>query len=143
MSGVRYKVFPGAPLAFTEREPSHYTDTAGLPRWCEVYDDFTRQIITSMAEFFVKSPVRSFLSVPLFVLTDQGFDEDTVDPIGVLNIHSSQTGLLKGGGEPLTHFTSIIRPFQIFLVQLLILLHPEYAAVKSLTEVEESGKSDS
>lgn len=130
-AGDRYKVFPGAPFAFVERAPDLYTSATSLPDWCREHGDFTQEVIDSVGAFFRESPVRSFMSIPLFSIGDDGGDDDTMEPFAILNVHSSRHGLLKERGEPLVHFISTIRPFQVFLVQLLFALKSAPLPVKS------------
>lgn len=143
-----YKVFPGAPLAFFEKELDGYSDTTSLAKWCEDFGDFTGETVGKIRAHFENSKVRSFVSIPLFPILAEGGDDEESDPVAVLNIHSSRQGLLKGENEPATHFVSLIRPFQVFLVQLLERLNaaasgqcqPGNSGLNGNCELEESQK---
>ncbi len=137
--GDKYKVLPGAPIAFADRAPDLYTDATLLPDWCRKHGDFTREVIDSVEEFFRGSPVRSFISIPLFPIADDGGDDTTFEPFAILNIHSSRPGLLKERGEPLAHFIHTIHPFQVFLVRLLFALNSAPPPVNSGVPTESSG----
>jgi hypothetical protein len=115
----RFKVFPGAPLAFVERELDVYTDTSGLAAWCEKYGDFTDEVIDAIGSYFAGSHIRSFVSIPLFDVGVEGSDQRETDPVAILNIHSTRKGLLHGRGEPLVHFVAIMQPFKTYLGRLL------------------------
>jgi len=115
----RWKVFPGAPLAFVSKEPDSYGDSRTLASWCLEYGDFTYEVIDQVRQYFSASHVRSFVSIPLFETAADGSDQRDHDPVAVLNIHATRPGLLRGRTEPLGHFVQIMRPFQLFLGQLL------------------------
>jgi hypothetical protein len=125
----RYKVMPGAPLAFIEREPDVYTDTSLLAEWCEENGDFTRQVVEEVRSHFRDSHVRAFVSIPLFAPED--LSNADAQPVAILNIHATREGLLRGESEPLAHFVQILRPFHGFLVDLLNAL-PTPSVVDSL-----------
>jgi hypothetical protein len=118
----RYKILPGAPHAFVDKEPDLYTDTANLRKWCDDHGDFTEEIKGKLAAYFNthEKTIRSFISIPLFRTSDDGNDAIGEDPIAVLNIHSSRVGLLREQGEPLTHFVSIVRPMQLILTKMIL-----------------------
>ena len=116
----KYRVLPGAPVAFVDREFDVYADTNRLASWCETQGDFTKDVIKRLERFFEEnSQVRSFVSIPLFARAKR--DED---PFAVLNIHSDQPNLLTAEGNPespIVHFAPIVMPIQIILVKLLLL----------------------
>jgi hypothetical protein len=98
----RYKILPGAPHAFVNKEADLYTDTANLGKWCDDYGDFTQEIRRKLTHYFDenKKTIRSFISIPLFRMAEDGGDLAEEDPIAVLNIHSSRVGLLREQGDP-------------------------------------------
>ncbi len=114
----KYKVIPGAPLAFVDDEPDIYTDTRLLAQWCEEYGDFTQQVVQQIRDYFATSHVRAFVSIPLSNTETIG-NAGPHNPCAVLNIHATRRGLLRGESEPLAHFVQILRPFQRFIVELL------------------------
>lgn len=125
----KYRVLPGAPLAFVDKECDIYNDTEKLDEWCRKEGDFTQAIVTKLVTFFAENPrIRSFISIPLFERAKDGSDDKTSDPFAILNIHSDRPNLLMGQGEPVVHYTAIVRPFQLILVKLL---HSHLKAPKS------------
>jgi hypothetical protein len=115
----KYRVLPGAPVAFVDRELDLYSDTSQLANWCETQGDFTKDVIKRLDRFFDENPqVRSFISIPLFVPENRDGD-----PFAVLNIHADKPNLLTVEGNPdspLLHFAPIVTPIQIILVKLLL-----------------------
>lgn len=127
----RYKVLPGAPLAFVSKDPDSYGDSRQMADWCVRFGDFTHHVIDEIRNHFASSHVRSFVSIPLFGTASDGSDDRNHDPIAVLNIHATRTGLLRGRTEPLANFVQVMRPFQLFLGQLLKALPHAEASVSS------------
>jgi hypothetical protein len=127
-----YQVLPGAPLAFAERLPSIQVQASMVARWCQVNADFTQSVreqITSYFEDSATARVRSFISIPLcYVDENDGADDKTKDPVGVLNIHCDRERLLHLGddqnsSEPMSHFVDITRPLRLILTQLVFALN--------------------
>lgn len=117
----RYRVIPGAPLAFVEKRADLYADTSLLPEWCKTSGDFTQEMINKLSNHFRDSPVRGFVSIPLLHILDDGSDDEENDPIAILNVHCTRPGLLAQG-EALAHLEDLIRPFRMMLVKLLLSL---------------------
>jgi hypothetical protein len=115
----KYKVIPGAPLAFVDDEPDIYTHTNLLAQWCEENGDFTQQVVQQIRDYFATSHVRAFVSIPLSDTEGAVGDAEPHNPCAVLNIHATRGGLLRGESEPLAHFVQILRPFKRFIVELL------------------------
>jgi hypothetical protein len=114
----RYRVLPGAPMAYFSRQAEGFTDTDDLRRWCDTEGDFTNAVKDELQNYFNDAVFRSFLSVPLFA-SPEGTDQLTEDPMAILNIHCDRVGLLAHQGEPASHFVSVIRQFQLDLAKLL------------------------
>jgi hypothetical protein len=125
----RYNVLPGAPLAFATSQFSYFADTWQIPDWCERQGDFTAAVREQLRQYFERAQhFRSFVSIPL-VGTGQilGFaDAEAQTPLGVLNIHSSRSNLLKGGASgalggfnPLEQFAFVTQPLIVMLAKLL------------------------
>ena len=126
-SGRSY-VLPGAPAAFCERKLNVYADTQTLSEWCKRNGAFSPVVIDKVAAYFqsgIGREFRSFASLPLMWSDDQ--------PVGVLNIHSSQVGMLRSsedrgarqGGErnePIKQFVAATAAFRSMLLFLLDLL---------------------
>jgi hypothetical protein len=121
-SNGRYKILPGAPHAFVDKEADLYVDALMLAKWCDDFGDFTIEVKRELQEYFTaqKKVIRSFISIPIFLRRDDGTDALEEDPIAVLNIHCSKENLLKEVGEPLKHFVSIVRPMQIILAKMVM-----------------------
>lgn len=124
----RFKVLPGAPQAFALIEFSYFDDTWMIPEWCEKHGDFTAAVRDELRQYFHDAQhFRSFVSIPL-VETGRvlGLADDQPGPIGVLNIHSNRTNLLKGGApgvlgglNPLEQFALVTQPLIVMLAKLL------------------------
>ncbi|HEX7051971.1 MAG TPA: hypothetical protein VF188_17315 [Longimicrobiales bacterium] len=116
---LRWRILPGAPIAFHLRQASHFVNAADLLTWCEENGMFTREVKMRLAEYFrpdAAPMVGSFISLPLL-----GTDPEA-EPIGVLNIHRSDRGLLKEVESAAEHFVPIVRPLQLMLWKLLAAL---------------------
>lgn len=112
----KWRLFPGAPIAFVLDEASHFVDAKDLLAWCTENGLFTEDAILSVAEYFRPDdgpPVGSFISLPL-----KGPD-DEAEPIAVLNLHRSESGLLKEAEGAAEHFVPVVRPLQLMLGKLL------------------------
>jgi hypothetical protein len=109
--GRRWRLLPGAPLAFVTGGMELYTDTSTLGRWCRTYGDFSETVCAEVESYFGSSTgmrIRSFVSFPLA----------DADKIGVVNIHRDQPGLL-GEKEPARQFLPLMRPFRQLCLSLL------------------------
>ena len=94
----RWRVLPGAPMAFCTGKLAAYVDTHTLHTWCEEEGDFPQSIAAQIEEYFKSERAqraRSFISIPL-----KAFEGETV---GILNIHRNQTGILAEK-EPLKQY---------------------------------------
>jgi hypothetical protein len=109
--GRRWRLLPGAPLAFITGNMELYTDTSTLGQWCRTYGDFSETVCAEVESYFGSSTgmrIRSFVSFPLA----------DADNIGVVNIHRDQPGLL-GEKEPAKQFLPLMRPFRQLCLSLL------------------------
>jgi hypothetical protein len=112
--GRRWRVLPGAPMAFYTRILEAYVDAATLGKWCREQGDFTESVCCAIEAYF-GSPagmqVRSLAAVTLE-------RADQSQPIGVLNLHRDRPGLLekRQAGE---QFFPLMRPFRSLCIQLL------------------------
>jgi hypothetical protein len=109
--GRRWRLLPGAPLAFVTGNMELFTDTSTLGEWCRKYGDFSPTVCAEVEAYFGSSTgmrIRSFLSFPLA----------DADKIGVVNIHRDQPGLL-GEREPAKQFLPLMRPFRHLCISLL------------------------
>lgn len=116
---LRWRILPGAPIAFHLRQASHFVNAADLLTWCEENGMFTQEVKLRLAEYFRPDAgpmVGSFVSLPLLGTDPEG------EPIAVLNIHRSDPGLLKEVESAAEHFVPIVRPLQLMLWKLLAAL---------------------
>lgn len=134
----KWRILPGAPIAFVLKEADAYSDTAELGRWCEEYGDFTDTVRDLVDSYFSpKTPpmVRSFISLP--IVWGEGEDEDPHEvPLAVLNIHRDEPNLLKEDGEPVRHFVGVTRPLRLLLMRLLSELHRRESKAHGTWRVE-------
>jgi len=115
--GTRWRVLPGAPLAFCLGEASGYTDTKQLSDWCRTDADFAPSVAAAIEAYFAGAAgtnIRSFVSLPL---TAQG----TPEPPAILNIHSSRPRLLseRESGKQLW---PLLEPFREMLLDVVELV---------------------
>jgi hypothetical protein len=119
----KWRVLPGAPLAFCRNKPDGYQDMKTLAHWCETDGTFDDGIIEEIRGYFDRSTtIRSLIALPL-----QRFD-GSGETIGVLNIHSQLPGLLDVPRME-KQFVPMITPFQAILVDLLDILDSTTRAV--------------
>jgi len=113
----KWRVLPGAPLAFCQEAIDGYGDTGTLGSWCRE-QGFSHGVAQEVEAYFRErsSTVRSFISLPIV-----RFDE-SAEVLGVLNIHRNQPNLLKEK-QPAEQFEPLTVPFVAILVQLLDLLN--------------------
>ena len=110
----RWKVLPGAPLAFCTNEIRGCINTQELTEWCRKSGDFSPSIIAELEAYFNSDEgrdIRSFVSIPL-TLNEQS------EPLGVLNIHSNMPDLLAAR-EPERHLWPLFSPYQLVLTDLI------------------------
>lgn len=83
----RWRVLPGAPLAFVSNAVDGYADVSTIGAWFDQFGDFPRSVRDEVHAYFNGNGagVRSFLSRPLIV--DQ-------EKVGVLSIHAARPNLL-------------------------------------------------
>jgi hypothetical protein len=112
--GKRWRVLPGAPVAFVEQEPNAYDDTVGLGKWFDQYGDFTESTRQAVEGYFgseqTRRAIRSFACLPL---TSPGAER-----LGVLNLHSDRPNILSAAGAP-SQFYPLIRPLTVALAELV------------------------
>jgi len=109
----RWRVLPGAPMAFCTGSLEAYTDTNTLGEWCRREGDFPESTASAIDNYFKSQPAqrdRSFVSIAL-----KPFDGE---PIGVLNVHRDRVGLLKEK-EPVQQFTPLVSPFVFMLISMV------------------------
>jgi|SRR5579864_2257234 len=113
-SRKKWRVLPGAPLAFCLNRPELYQDTATLAKWCEEQGAFDGLVVDQIREYFEHrmTTVRSLAALPLTRMDGTG------EKIGVLNIHSELSGLLNAERVGKL-FIPIIVPFRAMLIDLL------------------------
>ena len=113
----RYKVLPGAPLAFATRKVDGYRDSQSLLQWCRERGDFQPSVLDRLQDYFspggAGQAVRSFVSRPL--------SEDDA-PFGVLNLHADRPDILGPAPERREVFLGMLTPFVNDLTSALLLL---------------------
>lgn len=133
----RYKVLPGAPLAFVDREPDLYDDVGDIRAWAQDHADFTDAVISEMETYFRSESgqkIRSFISIPLIVDDESVTTGESDDPIAVLNIHCDKPHVLHERREAAGRFVSAAWPMTRLLVRVL-------ASAKQEGELDRSDNS--
>lgn len=111
----RYRILPGAPLAYVERDMNIYRNTKSLGQWCREKGDFSPSVCNAVDDYFnsnVGKNIRSFVSIPLYL---SATDDKC---IGVLNIHRNIEGMLNSK-ENAEFFRPLIHPFVCLLKELI------------------------
>jgi hypothetical protein len=114
----KWRILPGAPIAFATGQPNWYSDTSDFRAWCRMHGDFTEAVREEVGEYFrvdTQPRVGGFISFPL-VWDQNDADEE---PLGILNIHRELPGLFKNDGDPVRHFVAISWPLRVILMQLV------------------------
>ena len=111
----KFKVLPGAPLAFMTNRPDIHVNFAGLRHWCEREGDFPQSVLNELTQYLdgKSSHMKSFISLPLAQPSNAGH------PIAILNIHCDNDALLRREPESVAQFVMIIKPLQGCLTRLL------------------------
>lgn len=117
-TALRWRVLPGAPMAFTQGAFEVYSDGGEVVEWCNSRGDFPHPIITQIQQYFgrpAEHGVVSFASFPLYL-------SGAADrPIGVLNVHRNSSGLLRER-RAAAQFAALLDPFRALIADLLITL---------------------
>ncbi|MFL5386622.1 MAG: hypothetical protein ACJ8GN_29330 [Longimicrobiaceae bacterium] len=112
-----WRVLPGAPLAWVRKKWTIYPSQAALLDWCRRKGAFPGHVVEAVRRYF-ESPagasVQAFASLP--------FPPGTGDePVGVLNVHSTQPGLFSGR-DPVRHLFPLLNPILWIIRDLIQLL---------------------
>ncbi len=116
-NGERYRILPGAPMAFELNQMSIYPETNKLAHWCRENGDFSPSLCDTVEAYFssdAAQKIKSFASMPLCGIGNY-------NKIGVLNIHRDTPGLLEEK-EPVKQFFPLMQPFLLLLVELILML---------------------
>lgn len=115
----RLNVLPGAPYAFCfPNETELCTETKSFVESWRLMSGLRPEIADEMAEYFNSSDgklVRSFVALPVLEPPDSVGAQPNV--VGVVNIHSDQTGILQEGGKDL--FFPLATTFTLMLGALV------------------------
>lgn len=114
-SVARWRVLPGAPMAFVRGELEVYTDVEDLVRWCAERGDFSGEVIQEIRNHFRAADRHGSVSFASFPLAAAG---EARLPTGILNVHRNAPGLLRER-ERATQFAALLDPFRIMLAGLL------------------------
>lgn len=130
----RYPVLPGAPWAFIYREYAGFPSVADLNEWLEQRSSEHLELVMAIRTYFNDggrgAHVRSLVSMPIL-----SADEPRV-PIGVLNLHSNEEGLLAIKGAE--RFSPLIEPLRACL-GVLLLQRALHLSAKSQGATDERG----
>ena len=125
-SGTKTRIIPGAPAAAWYGNRQAMDDTRTMHEACRKHGDFTEPVLDEIKQYFDHGDgqdIRSFICIPLYgscaVKASDGTIEDQDELVGVLNIHSDQTGLLSDENEPLDEYIFTIAPLAVLLVDLI------------------------
>lgn len=126
-SGAKTRIIPGAPTAAWFGAEQAMNDTRTMHEFCRVHGDFTEQVLNEIKDYFDQGhgkDIRSFICMPLYgscpIEDSAGVLVDKRLLVGVLNIHSDQTGLLSDENEPFAEYILTLAPFNVLLVELIL-----------------------
>lgn len=113
--GDKFRLLPGAPLAFVDEESDCYSDTSDIVDWCRNEGAFPEEVNAVIGKFFKgASHIQSFISIPMY----QNSGDPNEKPFAVLNIHCNRPGLLRQG-QAVANFEPVTDPFAIYLADLI------------------------
>lgn len=113
----RTTVLPGAPTAFLEREVQYFENASELEAVIESQTALRTSVAQQARNYFsehsVGSQIKSFISIPFGFSTADGEDEE---PVGVINVHSTEPALL--GGKRAELYAPLTMPMRMLLAVL-------------------------
>jgi hypothetical protein len=119
LNKVRTPVLPGATWAFVHTAFAQFPDVSEFARWIDDETSIDAHAAKRMKDYFRESEgkhIQSFGSVPILVKSFSGTQQ--TKHVGVLNLHSAETGLLADNGQTL--FVPLLEPFLVVLSVLLL-----------------------
>jgi hypothetical protein len=122
----RFRITPGAPVAFVLRTFSQMPDTAKVRDWCDTETILNNDEVSDVEHYFEQgqgSDCKSFASIALHA---PGADPLNEDPVAVLNLDSQARDMLRGSREVVLQYMRVTTPFQL----LLAVLAAELSAVE-------------
>ena len=113
----KWKVLPGAPMAFYERRAEFYADTDELIRWCEEEGTFDEVVLGDLQSYFTLEapPYIGSLAAAAIPLGSPL----EIEPIGVVNLHRRAPGMLKERTQSAETFVQTSSPLLFLLYRLL------------------------
>lgn len=117
---LRYPLLPGAPLAFINKVFVSYESISKLHEWIDTKCGLEARAISKIKSYFSHGDgksIRSFCSIPILLPTKDA-NTGTANPIGILNLHSAEEGILQDNGQTL--FAPLLEPFLMLLSLLLL-----------------------
>jgi hypothetical protein len=118
-NAVRTPVLPGATWAFVHTAFAQFPDVREFARWIDDETSIDAHGAKRMKDYFREREgkhIQSFGSVPILVKSFSGTPQ--TERVGVLNLHSVETGLLADNGQTL--FVPLLEPFLVVLSVLLL-----------------------
>lgn len=117
--GYKVTFLPGAPEAFcSEIGYAGYEDTSTLATWCRQNSALRSTIADDVEHYFSQAgpgaAIKSFTSLA-FGKPTVGEKEADNRPVGILNLHSSQTAFLGKARRGLDLFVPLIAPLRLLL----------------------------
>lgn len=114
----RWKVLPGAPMAFVRGELEVYTDADDMVNWCHQHGAFDPAVIAGIQAHFSQPGqhgIVSFASFPVYLSGPRR------TALGVLNVHRNTRGMLREQNLA-AQFAALLDPFRAILADLLMSL---------------------
>lgn len=115
----RTPVLPGATWAFVHSSFAQFPDVSEFAKWIDDETSIDAHAAKKMKDYFREGKgkhIQSFGSVPILLKSFSGTHQTR--HVGVLNLHSVETGLLADNGQTL--FVPLLEPFLVVLSILLL-----------------------
>jgi hypothetical protein len=114
----RWRVLPGAPMAFVRGELEVYTGADDMVDWCRRQGAFDPEVIAGIQTHFSHRDQHGIVSFASFPIYLSGLPRT---PLGVLNVHRNTGGMLREKNLA-AQFAALLDPFRAILADLLVAL---------------------
>mgnify|MGYP006427171553 CR=1 FL=1 len=124
----KWRIAPGAPKALLKESAELFGDTQEIREWLEKRSTLGSEIRDQIMEYVESNrepQIGSFFTTPLLGLQsdDEGDEAPRLLnhnlPYGILNIHRSGPGILKGRNRSQAYFETMVLPIKIRIASLI------------------------
>lgn len=132
----RFRILPGAPWAYVFKSPVCFVEMASFYDSLRDHSSLDHHNMAKVRAYFDSGPAKEVRSFASFPILEPVFGGTGV--IAVLNLHSSEPGLLEDNGPEL--FAPLLEPFQL-LLSLLIVSRSSPEATEPTARANEAASS--